>query len=196
VADLKIGILGEMNRNSANDSEREAFSASRERAFLKGYSRPVSRETRRSKQSVVWWRAFDRVRYWIVLIRPNPRTRAADARRPETRGQSREAGKGLSSGGRNDRTEENLCRGEIETAIRISNIDSADPLPSFAASSTQTEPDLSSEIGAIAGGQKRRGYGGESRECSDTDPWRKRAKPILVDLDPVAFADLIALVIK
>ena len=80
--------------------------------------------------------------------------------------------------------------------FRISNIDSADPLPSFAAPSTQTEPDLSSEIGAIAGGQKRRGYGGELRECSDTDPWRKRAKPILVDLDPVAFADLIALVIK
>lgn len=105
MADLKIGILGEMNRNSANDSEREAFSASRESAFLKGYSRPVSRETRRSKQSVVWWRAFDRVRYWIVLIRPNPRTRATDARRPETRGQSREAGKGLSSGWRNDRTE-------------------------------------------------------------------------------------------
>jgi hypothetical protein len=42
VADLKIGILGEMNRNSANDSEREAFSASRESAFLKGYSRPRS----------------------------------------------------------------------------------------------------------------------------------------------------------
>jgi len=35
VADLKIGILGEMNRNSANDSEREAFSVSRESAFLK-----------------------------------------------------------------------------------------------------------------------------------------------------------------
>jgi hypothetical protein len=49
VADLKIGVLGEMNRNSANDSEREAFSASRESAFLKGYSRPVSRGTRRSK---------------------------------------------------------------------------------------------------------------------------------------------------
>ena len=47
MADLKIGILGEMNRNSANDSEREAFSASRESAFLKsaflkGYSRPSS----------------------------------------------------------------------------------------------------------------------------------------------------------
>ena len=42
MADLKIGILGEMNRNSANDSEREAFSASRESAFLKGYSRPRS----------------------------------------------------------------------------------------------------------------------------------------------------------
>ena len=80
--------------------------------------------------------------------------------------------------------------------FRISDIDSADPLPSFAAPSTQTEPDLSLEIGAIAGGQKRRGYGGELRECSDTDPWRKRAKPILIDLDPVAFADLIALVIK
>ena len=80
--------------------------------------------------------------------------------------------------------------------FRIANIDSADPLPSFAAPSTQTEPDLSSEIGAIAGGQKRRGYGGELRECSDTDPWRKRAKPILIDLDSVAFADLIALVIK
>jgi hypothetical protein len=73
--------------------------------------------------------------------------------------------------------------------FRISNIDSADPLPSFAAPSTQTEPDLSSEIGAIAGGQKRRGYGGELRECSDTDPWLKRAKPILIDLDPVEFAD-------
>lgn len=48
------------------------------------------------------------------------------------------------------------------------------------------------EIDAIAGAQKRRGYGGELRECSDTDPWRKRAKPILIDLDPVAFADLIS----
>ena len=73
--------------------------------------------------------------------------------------------------------------------FRISNIDSADPLPSFAAPSTRTEPDFSLEIGAIAGGQKRRGYGGELRECSDTDPWRKRAKPILIDLDPVEFAD-------
>jgi hypothetical protein len=62
--------------------------------------------------------------------------------------------------------------------------------------STQTEPDLSAEIGAIADGQKAKGYGGGLRERSDTDPWRNRAKPILIDLDPVAFADLIALVIK
>jgi hypothetical protein len=33
VVDLKIGILGEMNRNSANDSEREAFSAQPRRCF-------------------------------------------------------------------------------------------------------------------------------------------------------------------
>ena len=36
----------------------------------------------------------------------------------------------------------------------------------------------------------------ESATISFPDPWRKRAKPILIDLDPVAFADLIALVIK
>ena len=34
MGDLKIGILGEMNRNSANDSEREAFPASRHRAGI------------------------------------------------------------------------------------------------------------------------------------------------------------------
>jgi hypothetical protein len=56
VADLKIGILGEVNRNSANDSEREAFSASRKSAFLKGYSHSRSSaksRTRCSKRCVV-----------------------------------------------------------------------------------------------------------------------------------------------
>jgi hypothetical protein len=83
VADLKIGILGETNRNSANDSEREAFRSQPAEKVLSSKAtaardRRVSRETRRSKQSVVWWPALDRVRYWIVLIRPNLRTRAAD----------------------------------------------------------------------------------------------------------------------
>jgi hypothetical protein len=71
VADLKIGILGEMNRNSANDwcvAISEKVLSSKATAAR---DRRVSRKTRRSKQSVVRWRALDRVRYWIVLIRPN-----------------------------------------------------------------------------------------------------------------------------
>jgi hypothetical protein len=37
---FEIGIIGEMSRNNATDSDREAFSANREIAPVRGYSRP------------------------------------------------------------------------------------------------------------------------------------------------------------
>jgi hypothetical protein len=35
-------MMGELNRNNATDSDREAFSANREIAPVRGYSRPRS----------------------------------------------------------------------------------------------------------------------------------------------------------
>ena len=133
----------------------------------------MTRETRRSKQSVVWWRALDRVRYWIVLYDriygPEPPT-PADLK---CEADHEKLVRVFPVVGETIEPNKTYAGAKSRRRFRISNIDSAAPLPSFAAPSTQTEPDL----GVIAGGQKRRGYGGELRECSDTAPWWKRQSP-------------------